>query len=747
MKSAVYAACLFVLLIVIFVVIDRKDFYFGKDDAIQEKITSNRSPAINDLNPLNRATHSKSVEKEIYGTSPQTDRDNKSTVSRQGLLKEETSSLTEMDPDPEAFSPVAISVVTAEEAQALNQEALIYAVSQKEKREPFYNLYKDQDLESIVIQGTIRDISIIPDPAKNDYPNCLYSLFIEFNSLLTDNSSNKKINSEAIILVPIIKEKSILESNRLLPGNKVLCTCVEYDSMPQAIQEIQISDDIQSFEHQQYYVTRLDLITDFLPGGNKDFAKREITVLPIHQLPEDDNARKLRTERIQSEIARIENELQKHGGSFSSWRKEYQPIAKKYQKLCDERYKGWIKGSYFSASGKESTYKTKEYIEWILPYKKFLENNNIDLIILRCPSRADFAARVLAAEDFQENPDWIEHYYECLKNDIEIVDPMYEMWNKRFDYPLFYFYTFPDEERHPFEGEFMTAAETISQVLSRYKYQKNKSFSLKKMIIDNDKRFCWSEENHPSFISGNYIEFDGLAENDEVVGFLKVNTGSPFLFLSNSMFGFKEMQEKGMSVPQYTSFFLQSTVDWKFQSGVGNPMLRNLITDATNLDQRSAVIMVGQFNLWTDGPKIPKYLFDKTDKISYETQHNFLSQDIVISNIDSYETIHENDGCLAVSRASEATNTHSSLSVDFSIPTPDHNYNTCMIRVNFRKISGLVNLDLFGNEERIDATTLTRNSDLYADFYVPVSDKKFRFVFSSGSAVSYSIENIEFWYY
>ena len=95
-----------------------------------------------------------------------------------------------------------------------------------------------------------------------------------------------------------------------------------------------------------------------------------------------------------------------------------------------------------------------------MPYKKYLEENNIDLIVLRIPSKWDFAARVLASDDFHENPEWVEHYYECLKNDIEIVDPMPEMWNHRFDFPLFYFYHVPSEI-HPFEGQaFISAQES-----------------------------------------------------------------------------------------------------------------------------------------------------------------------------------------------------------------------------------------------------------------------------------------------
>ena len=396
----------------------------------------------------------------------------------------------------EELLPAAVPVVTAEEAEILNEEAKEYALAEKERREPFFKFYQDKKIETLCFEGTIRATSTIPDPTKNDYDNCLYALFVELDSLLSDIPEGIRIPYEVIVNTPIMKEKTIIQDNKFFPGDKVWCTCAEYDAMPQDIQEIQLSDDIQSYEHQQYYSLTIYKITAFQKGGNRNFAKREITVLPLQILPKEEKAVIARNKRIQSEIQRIEEELKKHGGSFESWKEEYKPIKEKYNTLSKENYKGWIKDSYFATGTGEPQYNTQGYVDGILPYKKYFDENNIDLIVVRIPNKWEFARCVLASDDFQEDPAWVEHYYNCLENDIEIVDPMPARWEHRFDFPLFYFYNEPSES-HPFEGQAFISAMVLSDVLRRYSFTKSeKPIELEDYVLKTTQtRYFWPEGN------------------------------------------------------------------------------------------------------------------------------------------------------------------------------------------------------------------------------------------------------------
>jgi len=663
-------------------------------------------------------------------------------VEAKSFVESESKSATQTNPE-DMSAPAAVPVVTAEEAEKLNEDALAYALVGKEKSEPFYKFYQGNDLESVCFQGTIRATSTIPDPEKNDYDNCLYALFVEIDALLSDATMDTEIACEAIVNVPILKDKSLLQDNVFLPGDKIWCMGSRYDAMPQAIQEIQLSDDIQSYEHEQYYPFEIRKIPSFQKGGNRNFAKREITILPIQTLPGDESAVVLRKERIQNEIARIEEEIKKHGGSFGTWKEEYKSIAEKYNALSNEKFKGWINDSYFAAGGKETTYKTKEYIDGILPYKKYLENNNIDLIIVRIPSKWDFAARVLTSEDFQENPAWIEHYYECLKNDIEIVDPMPEMWEQRFDYPLFYYFHIQDET-HPFLGTSIVLAETISNVLKRYSFRNDPAlFHLEKMTFPLSSKYTYPEGNK-RYPPSEPVFYYGVYQGSKSIGGLVPSSGSPFLFLSNSFFH-HPARYSGGSVPGYSAYYLLTLTDWYYQQGLDNSMLRNLIGKPILLSNRNAVIMGEHPDHWKETPELPRYIVDNAEKISLEKTID--DQTLIKSLLNADEVIlDKNDTGQTIIEFSKK--------VCFLLDVPVFNQKkTCMVRINFNNSTyATLSIKDSQNTTIIDKNKTSMENNISSDLFIPLSEKSNQtYILEIELALtlynSLSIKNIELWYY
>lgn len=648
-------------------------------------------------------------------------------------------------PEADGKSIPVAPVVTPAEGGKRNMEANEQGIAEKEKREPFFSLYKNDKFDEICFEGTIRAISTIPDPEKNDYDNCLYTLFVEINSLFSEITPDMKISSEIILAAPIMKDKKILHDNELLPGDKIRCTCAEYDTMPQDIQEIQISDDIQSYEHQQFFPLIISKISAFQKGGNKDFSKREFTILPIQTLPEDANADRLRSERIQSEIARIENELKQHGGSFAAWKEEYKPFAEKYKQLADDSYSCWINDSFFAAGGKvdgnESTYNTKAYIESILPYKNYLKKNNIDLIIMRIPTRGDFAARVLTSDNFQENPAWVEHYYECLKNDIEIVDPMPEMWNHRFDLPLFYYYTSP-AEYHPYEGTYYYSSAALGEVLKRYQYKKlDQPLVLQRVkTTGNDIKFLYPDGN-PKYSSN--IEYNQVLLGDGVLNNLKDNSGSPFIFLSNSYFGKYLIHDLGL--PFYCAYHLQMLPDWFYQQSLGPSMLYNLVSSPDLLANRKAVIMIGcsQRGLWGKIHELPKYILDDAKSISLEKTIAIDSPDLSIIDKESLTIISDENGGTTIKTATNNL-------FSFVLDVPQHEgKSTCMIRINFVKsnVCSFVTYDMGTNKKIESNLQISSGSNTHQDLFIPISNASKKIKISFSTTRSQTIRNIELWYY
>ena len=614
----------------------------------------------------------------------------------------------------------------------------------------FYSFFEGSMPDTVSFEGTIRTASIIPDPEKNDYPNCLYAVFVELDSVLSSTAQSAQIPYEVIVNVPVIKDNVITKSNVFQPGDMISCICAEYDEMPQEIREIQLSDDIQSFEHQQYYALSIVKVNEFQKMGNRNFAKREITILPIQSLPKDEHATALRRERIQKEIARIEEELKSHGGSFAEWKKEYETIAAKYKKLCDEDYKAWIGDSYFTAGKEETTYKTQEYINGLLPYKNYLEENNIDLILVRIPSKWDFAARVLASDDFQENPDWVEHYYEFLKNDIEVVDPMPEMWKHRFDYPLFYFYNI-ESEAHPFEGQAFFTAKVLSEVLKRYSFPvSEQKIELEDVVFETEQeRFFWPEGN-PKFDPKNNLNFKRVVQNGKTIGDLAVNTGSPFLFLSNSFFWYPQRSE-GASVPGYTAYFLQHIPDWFYQSGIDNQIIRNLLASPEALQKRRAVIMVHTSRMNKNGfPPFPRYLSEHVSSISMEKALYLYAPEIKNLDNGSFKFKKKEGGLTFFMRNKDKKNPDDQFEIELTIPHCKDK-TTCMLRFNFRDLKFLtINvLDAVDNSV-IDTTSLTMGLNIHSDLFIPVPDSERRIRIQFIPRVpedAISVKNLELWYY
>lgn len=613
--------------------------------------------------------------------------------------------------------------------------------------DPFYGFYTGKELDVVSFEGTVLAASAVPDPARNDYDDCLCALLVELDSLLSPPPADQNVERVVLVNVPIMKDRTIVQRNVFEPGARISCWCAAYDAMPQAIREIQLSDDIQTFEYQQYYPLKIDSVSKFRKTGNKNFAKREITILPVRSLPRDAHAAAARRERIRSEIALIESELARHGGSFEAWKEEYKPIAEKYERLCGEGHAGWINDSYFAAGGAETTYMTQEYIEGLLPYKKHLEKNNIDLIVVRMPSRWDFAARVLASENFQENPAWVEHYYECLKNDIEIIDPMPEMWKERFDFPLFYFYHCPDEF-HPCEGAAFIVAKETAKVLERYPFQKAEpEITLRDFRFETGRDiYLWPEGNEKFDPSKNLV-FKQALQGDEPLGVV-LDSGSPFLFFSGSLFWFPQ-GDLGASVPGYAAYFLQARTDWFYQRGDFNPRIKHL-ANSQILDSRRAVVMVGGPENWTTVPPMPRYILDGVRRIALEKTIPATSDEITVDCKDAFSCSTSEDGEIHfVPNGKPPEQRADHFDIRFEIPYVEGKQ-ACMVRVNTGRISHLlVHLVDDGSDAILDTNSFLPGQRHSADFFVPLSDPgtSVTIRFQPKNEYGLSIKNIELWYY
>ena len=731
MKKIVVPIAIIVALISVFVIMDRKEF--SRHDDVQT--VQSESPATN-RKPLVSVPETMPVagEKTADETKP---KDTKSPENKSNEIMSETEAESVIETNSAVKSedksfPAAVPFLTPEEAVLLT----------KEQKDPFFRLYENEELETIIFEGTVRAVSTIPDPQKNDYPDCLYVVRLDINSFQSDSPLSKKITKELYVAIPILKDNIVVPSHLLKPGDKIVCHSVLYDDMPQTINEIQLSDDFQSFEDSYYYVFDLTKTNDFSFNGSKAFAKKELIIPSIQSLPKDEEASLLRKKRIQEEISRIEEELKMHGGTFDAWKNEYKAIAEKFKNLQNEKWSGWIGNSYFSAgTDSELSYNTEEFIKGILPYKTYLEEKGIDLIVLRVPHKQDFAARVLASETFQENPAWIEHYYNCLKNDIEIVDPMPEMWKHRFDLPAFYIYW--TNQSHPGEGMHFFAAKYLASILERYGYKpETNSFSIRRVKTKGNNADLLYPSGNEKYPSGSNIEYYQVLQGENVLTDLEQNSGSPFLFVSNSFFGKVPYYDE--TLPKYVTYHLQSAVDWLYQPSKHASLYRILLSDMELLSNRKAVIVIGMKGMWSSIPAMPRYYIDGISKMTLEKTICFDELSIFDNNLYLFKETGEGTQI--------DYNAQRSFSFNLTLPAVP-GMQTCVVRIKFYansypRVTAIDSQDGTIIESAIQPGV---NFNRYCEFYIPVKNEPrvitFKFEYIAGESNTTYFDKCELWYY
>lgn len=354
---------------------------------------------------------------------------------------------------------------------------------------------------------------------------------------------------------------------------------------------------------------------------------------------------------------------------------------------------------------------------------------------------------MLASDEFRENPAWVEHCLECLKNDIEIIDPMPEMWKERFDFPLFYFYN-AAEEFHPCEGAAWAVAKEIATVLERYPFQKTEQeIELRDYRIEfEENTVFWPEGNEKLGPTSDFV-FKQAVQGDEPLGVV-LRSGSPFLFFSNSWLWYPQ-GALGASVPGYTAYFLQARPDWFYRQGDFNPLARHL-ADSGILHSRRAVIMVGAPETWKGFPPMPRYIEDGARRIALEKTISASSEEITIDGKDSF--LHSvSEGGEVHFEANDKTPEQRADHFDmrFEIPGMEGKH-ACMVRVNTGRTSHvLVHLV---DEERdciLDTHSLLPDKRHAVDFFVPLTEQatSVEIRFQPKDQWGLSVENIELWYY
>ena len=452
MKSLPVPIAIIVALIAFFVIVDRKGF--NRDNVVQSVQTG--SKASNDLRHIDFSTYNA----------------NRGTTTE--INPSETDPVAETNPKEMAM-PAAVPAVTQDEAEKLNAFAIFLSTAKK-----------------TVVEGEITERSELPNPQESDYPNCRFTAHFNGNSIKSGESCPKELS----LVIEGFESYKILDTDKLKPGDKVKCTIIPFEDLPEEDQSTQQADDLNLFLLRSYYVVNVQIIqvfedNGFMPksgiffsDGNEEYIsifERKINPpIPLRIKDAQDNA-------ISDELKKMndffneydDKEIEICNQKFAeAWEKEKAKDPPDYNRLRNDQGEFvWrnIDNSFWVLPTKYKLIKKvdpipQDALDSFKALKDVCEANGVQLIVSIIPNFHAVSSRVINKE-FRDVPDFQLATYVKQLSEIGVeafysTDALIQQYNK---YPFAFHFPFDD---HPADTIQDVQTDLIRNKLERYNIQR-----------------------------------------------------------------------------------------------------------------------------------------------------------------------------------------------------------------------------------------------------------------------------------
>ncbi len=290
MKQLIAPIAIIVALIAVFVIIDRKEFSRRHDNVqtIQsESPTTNRKPTVS-VPETKPVTESKSaVEAKPVETKPEekplpaavpvvtaeeaeklnefalflaTEKSKTTVVEGEITDRKPTVSVPETKLVTESKSAVeAKHFETKPEEKLLPAAVPVVTAEKAEKLNEFALFLATEKSKITVVEGEITERSVLPDPKDTDYPDCRYTAHFVGNTIISGMPCNKELS----LSIDGFKDKQLLSTNNLKAGDKIRCAIVPMDSIPVEFASIEEADDLFLFQLENYLLVSYKTIVSF----------------------------------------------------------------------------------------------------------------------------------------------------------------------------------------------------------------------------------------------------------------------------------------------------------------------------------------------------------------------------------------------------------------------------------------------------------------------------------------------------
>ncbi|GFO64816.1 hypothetical protein M1B72_05095 [Geomonas paludis] len=414
------------------------------------------------------------------------------------------------------------------------------------------NTPKPDGTEVSVVEGTLIQVSKLPQADRNPYPDCNFTAVLEIQRITAGKSIPKKV----ILVLPGFVARQYTSEAGFKTGDLVRATIVPFASMPDRIKQTQQADEVEDVDLEFFFARPIVKISAFQPVKEKlSFTDRRDSSDQIVSEIKDPAAATERLRQMREDLRHINEELTKHGGDWDYWYESLNRFRAQYKKKYDEKAQLWVGDSYFSAGQNEyGKGYSRDFVSSLVAFNKYLKDRNVDLIVVRVPQKGEIVDDLFtdAPTDQISNPYLLRLYKELLDADVEVVvDEVPRLKKARMSFPLMYYYQDFTEE-HPAEGAAWVIAEMISERLQRYdSIRKSPKVPLKREKVSlQTGGFKWPAGNS-KFKPTEPVTFYSISSDQ--LPLLKQGNNSPVLVVGSSFIGSPSF-ERGGNIPAYMAY-------------------------------------------------------------------------------------------------------------------------------------------------------------------------------------------------
>ena len=474
-------------------------------------------------------------------------------------------------------------------------------------------LIKSESDSITTVEGTIEERSVLPDPQQSDYPNCRFTAHFIGNTIISGKACPKEIN----LIVEGFENYKVLGNDKIRNGDRVLCTLIPFDKLPEDDQSTQQADDLELYLLESYYAIDVKIINSFsdngfIPSsgilfsdGNDDY----ISIFDRHiNSPIPESLKTAQNTAIQKDLEKMdrlldgfnEAKIREVNNSFAeAWKIEQEKDAPGRNRTGDFLWRN-IDNSFWTLPLKYTLLRkpdelTPTVLDCFASLKKALEANGVQLIVSLVPDMNVISSRVINSQ-FRDIPDIQTAMYvkQLSETDIETIyasDAILQNYNK---YPFAFFYP---SDIHPSDTTQDVLTDLLAERLKRYSIPRkldSRLFSETQsphIYKDHEKHLFPKDCDIGNHRAGqSYTCRQVLYDNAPV----SRSKNSPIMVIGNSFI--MSPVSPPDSLPALLSYKTCSGVDWYRISGFG-PFSDIMVRLLTNPDEylRGKKVLIMQF--------------------------------------------------------------------------------------------------------------------------------------------------------